>query len=265
MASWGLLRITVLGLATVLAVQRAAAAELRVELAELAQVVTRLLDGARLRLHNAPGDVPGVLSGSSVTVAGDQIPVPVPVHTFDTAGARYAFYLTDVSSRAIGVAAAAGALRFRLEFEDEDAELRGVCLAGACPPAGSVPEIEWLRPAVTVDLAPVRLGEGLSLEAVRVGLEGELRPNCRAVGGFLSGAISAALCRLVLPQARQAVARLKAGLDEGLKQQLNAPAVQERLAAALQELLRAGGGGTLRVRSVGVDSGVLKVDFCLAC
>jgi len=245
---------------TVLAI-RATAAELRVTLTELAHGVARVAAGAELRLDNAPSALVQRAPGSSLTIAGRTFAIPIPVRTFDRAGARYAYYLSDIGSAGIAVAPEAGALRLTITFEEEGAEFIGRCVLGLCPPVGALPEIEWIRPSLAIDLLPIQLGEALSLEVRGAAIGGVFQPRCGASGGL----VSRTLCNAVLPEARAATSRLRADLEQGLTAHLNAPEVQTKLADGLKGYLAVGGEGGVRIRSVEVEAGVLEVSFCVAC
>lgn len=240
---------------------RAGAAELKVELAELARILAAVSEGAKLRLHNVPPGLVDFSGGSALTIAGKQVAVPIPVRTFDKAGARYAYFLNDLNSTGIAISAEAGALRLKLTFEGDGPELVGRCVAGLCPPPGTLPEVEWSAGSITIDLAPVQLAEALSLEVRGAVVGGTFQPRCRKESGLVSGA----LCTAVLSQARAAIQRLKSDLDAGLKSELNTPEMRQKLADMLQSRLPKGPAGAIRIKSVKVEAGAVKVSFCLAC
>lgn len=242
-------------------VARAGGAELKVELNELARILAAVADGAELRLHNVPAGLVDPSGGSALTIAGKEVAIPIPVRTFDKAGARYAYFLNDLNSTDIAISAEGGALRLKLGFEGEGPELVGHCVAGLCPPSGMLPEVEWATGSVAIDLAPVQQGESLSLEVRAVVIGGSFQPRCRKETGLLSSA----LCTAVLSQARAAIQRLKGDLDAALKAEMNKPEMRQKLADMLHSRLPKGPAGAIRVRSVKVEAGAVKVSFCLAC
>ncbi len=241
----------------------APAAELRIDFRELATLAGTILAGAKIRLHNVPGGVLDFSAGSSVTIGGAERPIPVPVRSFETAGARYAFLMNDINSRAIKVSAVAGAVRLSIEFEDEGPELVGRCLSGICPPDGTLPNIEWQKPSVAIDLIPVKIGDSLSLKAKHMQVMGTLEPRCLASAGFFASS----LCRAVLPQVKRTISRLRGDLDKGLVDQVNAATIQDKIAQSLKSYLAVGPAGDVHISKIAVDSEgkAVVVSFCLAC
>lgn len=240
---------------------RAGAAELKVELAELARILAAVADGAKLRLHNVPAGLVDFSGGSALTIAGKQVAVAIPVRTFDKAGARYAYFLNDLNSSGIAISAEGGALRLKLLFEGEGPELVGRCVAGLCPPSGTLPEVEWGSGSIAIDLVPIQLGESLSLEIRGAVVGGTFQPRCRTEVGL----VASALCTAVLSQARAAIRSLKGDLDAGLKAEMNKPEMRQKLADMLQSRLPKGPAGELRIKSLRIEAGAVKVSFCLAC
>jgi hypothetical protein len=261
---WGVggrARIALAILAVVMA-RPATAAELRIEFKELAAIAQQALGGATLRLHNAPAT--GLLDfsqGSYVAIGSTQVPISVPARTFPIAGGTYAYYVNDINSTAVAFAAVPGALRLTLSFESENPELVGRCRAGLCAPVNALPRIEWSQASVAIDLVPAGVGDSLSLEAKAVKIGGTFTPSCSPTAALISGGI----CKSVLSKARLAVARLRGDLDGMLREQMNKPEIQARIAGALKQRLVLGPAGELKIRSVEVDSRAVTVTFCLAC
>ena len=108
------------------------AAELRITLTELANVVQAVMGDAKLHLDNAPGGVFSGASGSTWTIAGKETAIPLAPKSFALLGSTYAYYVDDLNSKSIAVTAAPSAVRLTLIFEDKAAELTGGCVAGDC-------------------------------------------------------------------------------------------------------------------------------------
>ncbi len=245
-----------------LAAGPAGAAELRIAFTELAAIAQQALGGATLRLHNAPAS--GLLDfsqGSYVAIGSTQVPLSIPVRTFPIAGGTYAYYVNDINSTGVTFEAAPGALRLTLRFESDNPELIGRCRSGICAPVNALPRIEWSDATVSVDLVPVGVGESLSLEAKAVRIGGAFAPACSPSAALISGGI----CKSVLSKARQAIARLRGDLDGMLREQMNKPEIQAKIAGELKKRLVFGPAGELKIRSVGVTDSAVTISFCLAC
>ena len=256
-------------LAGVLAVscpgQPAAAAELRIDFKELASLAGGLLSNAKIRLHNVPGGMLDFSGGSSVTIAGAERPIPVPVRSFDVGGTKLAYMMNDINSTGIKVSAVTGAVRLSVTFEDEGPEFTGHCLASNlfCPPDTALPQIEWQDAAIAIDFQPVRAGNSLALKAVKAEIKGKFEPHCTTASATFSGSI----CRIALGQARAAISRFRKDLDTGLVAQINAGPVQEKIASSLKSYLVVGQAGEVHISKVAVDSEgrAVIVSFCLSC
>lgn len=239
----------------------ASAAELKISLAELARILTVTLGEPALRLHNVPGGAINFTPGSSLKLGSTTIPIPVPARTFDVAGTTYAYYVNEINSTSIKVSAVPSALRFTVKFSTNGPALIGKCVTGFCLSDGILPEIQWSKPSVTFDLTPVYINGNLSLDLKRVDIGGTFTPDCNAAGGIFSGGI----CDLALPKARAAARTLKSDLDKTLKDQVNAPDIQTKLASGLRSYLKFGPVGEARFSKVQVDADYVTLTFCLAC
>lgn len=241
---------------------RAAAAELRIDFKELSALASSFLSDASIRLHNAQSGVLDFSAGSSVTIAGAERPIPVPVRSFEALGLRFAYLINDLNSKRITLTPATGAVRLSIVFEDEGPELIGRCLSDLCPPTAALPEIEWQNAAVNIDLVPAKAAGGLALKAERVEVLGVITPRCKAASFF-----ARSLCNAALPKARATIARLKRDLDTGLAQQVNAAPIQEKIANALKGYMKLGKAGEVVVSKVSVENGgrAVVVSFCLSC
>ncbi len=236
-------------------------AELRISFEELSQLVGRFADTVSLRLHNVPPGFFDFSSGSELSVGGNSIPLSVPVRYFDRAGGRYVYYLNDINSSSITIGAVSGAVRITLRFESDDVELIGRCVSGTCPSAGLIPDIQWQRPQVSLDLVPVRFGNSIALDVKRVAIGGRPTPTCKSGGGlFVSG-----LCRALLPYARRIVGNMIGDLNRSLRAQANQDSVKEKLAEALKPYLVLGPVGEVRIRDVTTATSRASITFCIGC
>ena len=245
-----------------LAAVPATAADLRIAFSELAAIAQQAFGGATLRLHNAPAS--GLLDfsqGSYVSIGSVQVPVSVPARTFPIAGGTYAYYLNDINSSGVTFTPVPGAVRLTLTFESEGPELFGRCRSGICAPMNALPRIEWADASVSIDLAPVGVGESLSLEAKAVKVGGTFTPACSPSAALISGGI----CKSVLSKARQAIAKFRGDLDGMLREQMNKPEIQAKIAGELKKRLVLGPAGQVNVRSVSVTESAVTVSFCLVC
>lgn len=243
------------------AVAPSQAAELRISLAELAKILSTALGEPKLRLHNVPAGLFSLTPGSSMTIGSTSVPIPIPARSFVVGGTTYAYYINDLNSKKIAISAVPSALRFTITFDDSGPEMIGKCVSGFCVGDSLLPEIQWIAPVVTVDLAPVATAAGLSLVVKKVDVGGSFAPDCLGATGIFSGS----LCKIVLPQARKSTANLKADLNTSLMTQLNSPDMQAKLAGALKSYLKFGPAGEVQFSKVVVDQTNVTLTFCLAC
>jgi len=239
----------------------ARAAELKISLAELARILTVTLGDAKLRLHNVPGGMIDLAAGSSLTIGGSSIALPVPARTFVVGGTTYAYYVNDLNSGPITISAVPSALRFTIPFKTDGPALVGKCVTGFCLSDSILPEIQWTKSVVTFDLTPVWINGDLSLDLKQVNIGGTFTPDCNAAGGIFSGG----LCDIVLSKARTATRTLKTDLDATLKDKVNAPDVQGQIATGLRNYLKIGPLGQVHISKVTVDSDNVTLTFCLEC
>jgi hypothetical protein len=237
------------------------AAELKISLTELARILNITLAGTKFRAHNVPGGMINLTPGSSVTLPNGSVNFDIPGKSFTTAGTTIAYYVNELNSKSFKVSAVPSALRVTIDFEDTGPELIGRCLSGLCPSDSALPEINWNKPVLSIDLTPVWISGNLSLDVKRVDFGGSFVPDCDVATGFLSGPF----CRFVLPQARTAAGKLKTELSAVLKSSFNDPASQEKLATGLRSFLKFGPVGEVRFSKVAVDADNVTLTFCLAC
>ena len=241
------------------------AAELRIDFRELATLAGGFLSNGKIRLHNAPGGLLDFSSGSSVTIAGTEKPIPVPVRSFDVGGTKLAYMMNDINSTGIKVSAVPGAVRLTVTFEEDGPEFTGHCLSANlfCPSDAALPQIEWQGAALNIDFQPVRVANSLALKAVKAEIKGKFEPHCVTSSATFSGSI----CRIALGQARAAIARFRKDLDTALVAKINETSVQEKIASSLKGYLAVGPAGEVHISKISVDSEgrAVIVSFCLAC
>ncbi len=227
-----------------------AAAELKIEFAELARVVSTLTQGAKLHLHNAPatGLISVLTSQSSYfEFAGHQLPVDVPpVEGWAPLIGDYAFYVNDVNMTKLTVGATGGAVRVTMQFDESGYDI--------VPSDQRLPSVKWKGAAVVLDLKPVKAGNSLSLEAVNVEVKGTLNPVCTKPG---------LVCTVVLEPARPKLRKMPAQLSAQLKALINSDKVRTSLAAALDGYLTLGTLGHVQIRSVKNSASATTISFCL--
>jgi hypothetical protein len=153
-------------------VEPASAAELRITLTELANVVQAVIGPSKLHLNNKPGGFLSGTAGSSWTIAGKETAIPLPPKSFNLLGSTYAYYVEDLNSKSIAVTAVASAVRLTLAFDDKAAGLSGACVSGDCGLVTALPKILWKNGTVTIDVVPVRHGRSITLQVKNVAIGG---------------------------------------------------------------------------------------------
>ena len=166
-------------------VESASAAELRISFAELAGVVQAVIGDAKVHLNNKPGGLLNFSSGSYAQVAGQQIDVPLAPKSFEVLGSTYAYYVNDLNSNSVKVAAVPSAVRVTLGFESTGSELVAGCIKGSCSLADALPVIDWNNGTVSIDVVPVRYGTSMALQVKSVSIGGTMQANCGSSGGIL--------------------------------------------------------------------------------
>lgn len=239
----------------------AKAAELRLSFIELARITTAVMADAKLHLHNVPG---GFLSlggdSSSFTITGQKFAVDMKPQPFEVLGSTYAYYVNDMTSTSVKVTPVTGAIRLEMTFESDGPEMVGGCIKGSCGLANSLPNVEWSKPSVGIELIPVHYQGSLALKVRKAEIGGTLTPVCRSS----TGVISNAFCNLGLPWARHTIARMRNEIDGIMKANMNQPAAQEALATALKPYLKVGPAGEISIAQVTADARGLVVSFQLA-
>lgn len=242
-------------LAALAAIAPVQAADLRVDFSELARLVQAIAGNAKIRLNNAPAG--GLMElfnpGSSVTLGTTTLPVPLEVSTFSVPPfLTVSYYVKDINSTAVTITPRPGAVRISVQFESEGPELIGDCISGLCSDA-IMPAVEWLAPSVHIDLVPVGVNGSIALGVRSVEIGGQLQAACPPG--------SSGLCRTTLGAANRAIARVRADLPGKLKDKMNAPELQQKLAEGLKPYLSLGPAGEVRVSNVAVDAKGIVVSF----
>lgn len=236
----------------------ARAAELRISLAELAGVVHRVLGDSKLHLHNKPGGFLSATAGSTWTIAGTALPVPLPPKSFPLLGSTYAYYVDDLNSTAITVSAAPSAVRLTLAFEDKAAALSGGCISGACGLVNALPKIVWKNGTVTLDVVPVRHDTSVALQVKSVAIGGSMSATCGGAGVFADSG-----CSLALAFAKKTIANLKPQMAAAMKTKVNEPATQDAIATGLKTYLAIGPAGEITITDVISDAKTVRIVFQL--
>lgn len=236
------------------------AADLKISLSELARILAVTLQNPRIRLHNVPGGFIDMAPSSSLGIGSATVALKVDPKSFEIAGATYGYYVNELNSQSVSIAAVPSALRIAVVFESADPEIVGRCITGLCVASAALPQLQWQAPSITIDLTPVWVNGKLSLDAKRVEVGGSFLAECLN-GGFFAGSI----CKLALPKARGVAATLKTEVAKNLKDLINGPQAQAQIAEGLKPYLRFGPVGEVRFSKVAVDSQNVTISFCLAC
>lgn len=249
------------GLIALLApVTTASAAELRIPYSELAGIVQAVLGDAKLHLNNKPGGMLSLSSGSYFEIAGKQFAVPLQAKSFNVFGSSYAYYVDNLDSQSITVAAIEHAVRLTLKFQSKASALVADCVSGDCGLTDAMPRVGWRDGSVMIDVTPVQSGSSLTLQVKRVQIGGPLTPRC--VGS--SNIIATSACSLGLSWANKTITKLRPEIATQMTAKINAPETQAKIADGLKKYLTIGPNNELAVTSVRSDSGSVTIAFQLA-
>lgn len=238
----------------------ASAAELRIPYAELAGIVQAVLGDAKLHLHNKPGGLLSMASGSFFQIADKEFPVPLQAKSFNVLGSSYAYYADDINSQSITVSAVEHAVRLTLNFESKASALVAGCVSNDCALTAAMPQIGWRDGAVMIDVTPVQSGTSLTLQVKRVSIGGPLTPRCLGSNNV----IATSACRLALSWANKTIAKLKPEIAAKMTEKVNDPETQAKVADGLKKYLTIGTAGELAITSVRSDSTSVTIAFQLA-
>jgi hypothetical protein len=253
---WRLLRSFLAMVGMLVALPNGArAADLRVDFSELARLVQAIAGGAKIRLNNASAG--GLMElfnpGSSVAIGNTSLAIPLEPSTFSVPPfVTVTYYVKDINSTAVNVSARAGAVRISVLFESDGPELVGDCVSGLCSDA-IMPNVEWIAPALHVDLVPAAANGSIALAVKSVEIGGQLQAVCPPG--------SSTLCRATLNAANRAITRVRGELPAKLRDRMNAPELQQKLAQGLKPYLSLGPAGEVRISNVAVDAKGIVVSF----
>ena len=233
------------------------AADLRITFEELTRLVQSIVAQSKIYLNNAPGVFAG---GSSAQLGNQKVDLPVPVRTFPFLSSTYGYYVSDISSTALSITPASGALRLSMVFETDGPELIGECLSGACTFQNVLPDIEWPGLAVEIDLVPTHYNGSVSLLVKSVRINGSPRAVCTSAGGFLSQTA----CAAGRGWATRTIVNAKADIARILKEEANKPQIQQALADHLKNQFKFGPAGEIAISSVSIDPNNVRVNFKFA-
>ena len=245
------------GLACLYGMGAASAAELKISFAELAAIIQTVIGDAKLHLHNKPGGLLDFTATSNLTIAGQQIPITIPPKSFDLLGSTYAYYVDDLNSSSFKVSAVASALRLMVNFESKGADLVGGCVSGECGLANGLPKIIWTNGTVAIDVVPIRSGNRLTLQAKAVTIGGPMRASCDDVSGFFSFGT----CEIALNYANRAITQTRPQIAAMLKDTVNGPEAQAKIANSLKKYLVLGPAGEISITDVTSAVTMVSIKF----
>jgi hypothetical protein len=233
----------------------ARAAELRIGFDELTRLVQSIADGTSIYLNSAPGGL--FTAYSHIKIGAQKFDLPPLGKDFPKGGSTYAYHVKDMSSTSIRVAAVNRALRLTVTMESDGPEAVPSCVAGECPLLAFLPEIEWTRPAISIDFLPVHYKGSVSLQVKDVIVSGVPQPVCRQHADFWAKTA----CNLGRAFANQSIAKFKSELPKTIKQVVNQPEVQQRIADGLKAYLTVGTAGAVSIEAISVASNNMTVSF----
>jgi hypothetical protein len=250
-------RFVLISLIGFLSAAPAEAADLRITFEELTRLVQGIVAQSKIYLNNAPGIF---ASGSSAQIGNQKVDLPVPVRTFPFLSSTYGYYVNDISSAALTITPANGALRLSMTFETDGPELTGECISGGCTFQNVLPDIEWPGLGVDIDLVPTEYGGSLSLLVRSVQIKGSPQAICTSSGGFLSQTA----CAAGRGWATRTITNAKADIARILKEEANKPQVQQALADHLKNQFKFGPAGEIAISSVSINPNTVRVNFKFA-
>lgn len=238
-------------LAAVAVPRPAGSAELKVDYGELAGIVRTLTQGAKVRIHNAPAE--GLLflvggASSYVELASYQAPLDVPTEDgWAPIIGNYSYYVNNLDMTSLTVTEVPGAVRLSMAFDATGYKI--------VPSDDRLPSIAWDKPVVSLDLRPVKAGNSIALEAVRVDIKGTLKPQCTKKSVFCT--------YLALKQAKAKVKSMPAQISAQIKGAINSAAVRESFGKALESYLTLGNLGQVKIRAIRNGDKTATISFCL--
>ena len=232
------------------------AADLKISFAELTRLLQWIASNTRFYLNNVPGNL--FANQSFVQISStQQYPIPIPAKTFNILGSTYGYFVSDVASSSVRLIPVNGALRLEVSFEADGPEAIAMCVAGSCPLADILPDIQWDKAVANIDFVPIRLNGSVSMEVKTVTIGGVPRAVCKGTADFLERQA----CSLGLPFANRAINQLKAELPKILRTAANQPGIQQQLAEGLKRYLTLGPAGEVAINNISIDPNTLTVQF----
>lgn len=237
------------------------AAELRITFGELTKLVQSIADTTRIYLNSVPSGLftsVGLFAGGSYVEIGSQrYELPKLEKQFDKAGSKYGYYVKDMSSTSVRVSAVDRALRLTVTMEADGPEAVPSCVSGECPLLNFFPDIEWTRPSVSLDFVPVQFEGGISLRVTKVSIGGAPQPVCRPLSDFWARAA----CNIGRAFANQSISKLRTELPKTLREAINQPDIQQKLAEGLKGYLVVGPAGAVAINAISIAPTSMTVNF----
>ena len=230
-------------------------AELRIGFDELTRLVQSIADGTSIYLNSAPGGL--FATYSYIKIGAQKFDLPPLGKEFPKGGSTYAYHVKDMSSTSIRVAAINRALRLTMTMESDGPEAVPSCVSGQCPLLGFLPEIEWTRPAISIDFIPVHYKGSVTLQVRDVVISGVPQPVCRQHSDFWAKTA----CKLGRVFANQSISKFKSELPKTIKQVVNQPDVQQQIAGGLKAYLTVGQAGAVAIETISVATRSVTVNF----
>ncbi len=238
-----------------LSTSRASAAELRITLDELARLVQTIADGTTIYLHSVPGGL--FTSPSYIAIGSQKYALPRLEKELKKGDSTYAYYVNDMKSASVRVSTVNSALRLTLAMEAEGPEATPSCVSGDCPLISFFPDIEWARPSVIIDFAPVQFDGSVSLQVKHVSLGSTPQAACRPQADIWARAA----CSIGRAFANQAISKLRTELPKMVKDAVNQADVQRQLAQGLKGYLSVGQAGVVAINTISVAPKSMTVNF----
>lgn len=232
--------------------QGSRAAELRVSYPELAALLRLALKSAEIHLNNEPNTGIFALVGpkqSYVKVGTTEVPIVVPPHA--VLGIEY--YVRQVNSTKISVAATKQAIRVSVNFKAEGAAIVASSTA--------VPWVQWQNAAIDIDFKPIKVTKGVSFEVTRVAMQGPFSAFCPKDDGFGGFACDV----LALGATQKQMAKVRAKVESTLKARLNSQELRDQFAESTTKYLSLAKTDDIdvRIRDVRAVADGVVVVFCI--
>lgn len=235
----------------------AGAADLRISFAELTKLIEGMAAQSKIYLNTVPGLF---TTGSYVSVAGQQKPLPIQAQTFNILTSTYTYYINDVTSGSVSITPISSGLRLTVTFPKDGAVLTGACLSGNCTFKDALPDIVWPGAMALIDFVPVQANGSVSLKVTNVQLLGAPRAVCRSSAGV----ISESACAISRPWANRTIQTTKAQIAQTIKDEINKPEIQQQLADGLKQYLSLGPAGAIAINNLTIEPKSMTIKFMFA-